>query len=71
MPEPRKIGLLGGTFDPVHRGHVHVAEVAAKSLALDEIRFLPCRISPHKTATTPAPARDMDMAAVHGVEGAS
>jgi len=58
MSGPRKIGLLGGTFDPVHLGHVHVAEVARKFLALDEIRFLPCRISPLKTATAPARAAD-------------
>ncbi|MCX6865551.1 MAG: nicotinate (nicotinamide) nucleotide adenylyltransferase [Verrucomicrobia bacterium] len=58
MSEPRRIGLLGGTFDPVHLGHVHVAEVARKTFALDEIRVLPCRVSPHKTANSPADASD-------------
>ena len=58
MSNPRKIALFGGTFDPVHLGHLHLADIARKSLALDEVRFLPCRISPHKTGTTPTPASD-------------
>ena len=58
MSNPRKIALFGGTFDPVHLGHLHLAEIARQSLALDEVRFLPCRISPHKTGTTPTPASD-------------
>ena len=53
MSGTRKIGLLGGTFDPVHLGHLHVAGVARTTCALDEVRILPCRISPHKTTATP------------------
>lgn len=56
MSEPRKIGLFGGTFDPVHLGHVHLADLARRTLALDEVRFIPCQISPHKTGTRPASA---------------
>lgn len=58
MTEARRIALFGGTFDPVHLGHVHLAELAKSALALDEIRFIPCRISPHKTDTTPTSAHD-------------
>lgn len=58
MPERRRIALFGGTFDPVHLGHVHLAELARKTLALDEVRFLPCRISPHKTGSAPTEASD-------------
>lgn len=54
MPAPRKIGIFGGTFDPVHLGHLHLATVAKEALDLDEVRFLPCHISPHKTDTAPA-----------------
>lgn len=62
MSEPRKIALFGGTFDPVHLGHLHLAETARKALALDEVRFLPCRISPHKTDSAPAdPADRLEM----------
>ena len=58
MSEPRKIALFGGTFDPVHLGHVQLAEAARNTLALDQVRFLPCRISPHKSGTTPTDAAD-------------
>ena len=36
------IGLLGGTFDPVHRGHLHVAQQCLQRLNLDAVRLLPC-----------------------------
>ena len=58
MTAPRKIGLFGGTFDPVHLGHIHLATLARNALALDEIRFLPCQISPHKSGTTPTSGMD-------------
>lgn len=58
MAEARKIALFGGTFDPVHLGHVHMAKTAREVLALDEVRFLPCRISPHKPGREPTPAAD-------------
>lgn len=58
MPPPRKIALFGGTFDPVHLGHLHLAALAQEALALDEVRFLPCQVSPHKSGTAPASAED-------------
>jgi nicotinate-nucleotide adenylyltransferase len=58
MSEARNIALFGGTFDPVHLGHIHIAEAAGNALSLDEVRFLPCRISPHKSGTTPTAAAD-------------
>ncbi len=58
MAAARRIALFGGTFDPVHLGHIHLAESAKSALALDEVRFIPCRISPHKRGTTPTPASD-------------
>jgi nicotinate-nucleotide adenylyltransferase len=58
MSETRKIALFGGTFDPVHCGHLRMAEAARERLMLDEVRFLPCRISPHKAGTAPTAAVD-------------
>lgn len=45
----QRIALFGGTFDPVHSGHLEVAQSAVKDLSLDRVIFLPCRQSPHKT----------------------
>lgn len=56
MSEPLRIALFGGTFDPVHDGHLQLAKRAVEALALDQVRFLPCRISPHKTGTAPTSA---------------
>lgn len=58
MSDTRAIALFGGTFDPIHLGHIHLADTARQALALDEVRFLPCRVSPHKTGTTPTSAAD-------------
>lgn len=58
MSELRRIALFGGTFDPVHLGHIHLAERARAAAGLDEVRFLPCRISPHKTGSEAAPGSD-------------
>lgn len=51
-------GILGGSFDPIHHGHLILARAALEELALDRILFLPANMSPHKTETTPATAQD-------------
>ncbi len=50
-----KIGLYGGSFDPIHNGHLILARDAAERLELDKVIFLPARISPHKLDRPPAP----------------
>lgn len=52
-----KLGLYGGSFDPVHLGHLLVAHAAREELGLDRIVFIPAAQSPFKPAQTPAPGR--------------
>ena len=51
-----RLGLLGGTFDPVHRGHLALAEYAWHRLSLDRVWFIPSASPPHKRSVTMAPA---------------
>jgi nicotinate-nucleotide adenylyltransferase len=65
---PRRIGLLGGTFDPPHLGHLVVAECARVELPLDEVRLLVAG-EPWMKGEAPTPARDrvrLTQAAVAG-----
>ena len=50
-----KIGLYGGSFDPVHNGHLILARDAMERLDLDRVIFVPARVSPHKLDHPPAP----------------
>ncbi|MEZ6122177.1 MAG: nicotinate-nucleotide adenylyltransferase [Planctomycetaceae bacterium] len=45
-----RLGILGGTFDPVHYGHLLMAETCREQLQLDEVRLIPAGCPPHKTA---------------------
>ncbi len=44
----KKVGILGGTFNPPHIGHLIMANEAYSALNLDEVRFMPNAIAPHK-----------------------
>ena len=48
MKRVLRIGILGGTFDPVHRGHLAIAENVMKTVGLDRILFIPSGQPPHK-----------------------
>lgn len=43
-----KIGLFGGTFDPIHRGHIALAQAAREKFGLNRVLFVPANIPPHK-----------------------
>jgi nicotinate-nucleotide adenylyltransferase len=63
------IGLLGGSFDPVHHGHLIVGQVAAEKLKLDSLRFVPAREQPFKVGrhrTSPEHRAAMLSLAVNG-----
>lgn len=55
--EKKRIGILGGTFDPLHIGHLIAAERVYDELRLDEIWFMVSHIPPHKLDHPPTPAR--------------
>lgn len=48
MDEQRAIGLIGGTFDPIHYGHLMIAAAALEEFHLSEVIFIPSAIPPHK-----------------------
>lgn len=53
-----KIGILGGTFDPIHNGHIELALCAIKSLNLRKVLFIPTNIPPHKIKKSTTSAWD-------------
>lgn len=53
-----KIGIYGGTFNPIHLGHMEAARFAAEYLELDKLLLIPAGIPPHKTMASGAPAPD-------------
>ena len=52
-----RLGILGGSFDPVHLGHLVLADVCRERLKLDEVWFMPAGHPPHKTEIELAPAK--------------
>ncbi len=53
-----KIAIMGGTFDPIHLGHLKAAEVARKELNLQKVIFVTAYCPPHKSADEISPAED-------------
>lgn len=54
----RKIGLLGGTFDPIHIGHLVTADYVMNHLQLEQVIFIPTGSPPHKNSSNIAKAKD-------------
>ncbi len=63
------LGVLGGTFDPIHNGHLAAAAAAQQSLELDSIVLVPSRMPPHREDPVGASAEQRyDMAALAAAE---
>ena len=65
----KKIGIFGGTFDPIHHGHLILARDALEQLRLDRVIFIPAANSPHKLGRKPGAAEarvEMLRAAIEG-----
>lgn len=56
--DSQRIGIFGGTFDPIHVAHLIIAERVRDALCLDAVLFIPCAIPPHKTEQKRADAKD-------------
>jgi nicotinate-nucleotide adenylyltransferase len=56
-----KIGLYGGTFDPIHLGHLRAAENAREALALDLVAFVPSAVPPHRVSPASPPGDRLEM----------
>jgi nicotinate-nucleotide adenylyltransferase len=54
----KRIGILGGTFNPVHKGHIKLAQVALEKFDLDFVIFVPSGVPPHKPPEGIAPKMD-------------
>ena len=54
----QRLGILGGTFDPIHNGHLMIARAMLDKLGLDRILFIPDYIPPHKRGWHCSPSAD-------------
>lgn len=54
----RKVGILGGSFDPIHQGHLNIAKSAYDEFDLDEVWFIPAGHSPNKDERGMTPAKE-------------
>lgn len=54
----RHVGVFGGSFDPIHLGHLILAEIARETLSLDQVLFVPAYVAPHKRPGAAASEKD-------------
>ena len=51
----QRIGIIGGSFDPIHNGHLRIAEISKQKFDLDKVIFVPAYCPPHKSRLILAP----------------
>ncbi len=66
-----RLGILGGTFDPIHNGHVLLAQAVSERLPLDRVLFVPAADPPHKGDQVASAAHRLQMVrlAIDGLDG--
>jgi nicotinate-nucleotide adenylyltransferase len=72
MSDAARIGLLGGTLDPIHLGHVDTAQAARRALGLDRVYILPSHVPPHRAQQPLASGYHrfaMTALAINGIDG--
>ena len=71
MNDAARIGILGGTLDPIHQGHIDAALAAREALRLDRVVIVPAHVPPHRSRPVTSPFHRFAMAAlaVQGVGG--
>ena len=57
----KRIGLFGGTFDPIHNGHIRMAVEVAENLQLDEVRLIPVNQPGHRSRPIASAAQRLEM----------
>ena len=70
--EPIRLGLFGGTYNPIHQGHVQAAQIVRDRFNLDQVWFIPSHIPPHKSSdeiVSPDHRMNMVRLAVTGLPG--
>ena len=71
MNDAVRIGILGGTLDPIHTGHLDAALAAREALALDRVLVIPAHVPPHRGRPVSSPFHRFAMAAlaINGIDG--